>query len=105
MTEKTPSSTRFGSRPSSSFMRVNSSGVRLCVERISGVIIFTSKQLAVSREQSRKTAHCSLLTAHFFINRGAQLVRLDLAKVSEDDLAVFVVKKGRRQLAVPAGVH
>src|SRR5205807_10651092 len=29
ITEKTPSSTRFGSRPSSSFRRLNSSGVRL----------------------------------------------------------------------------
>src|SRR6476660_7891475 len=43
ITEKTPSSTRFGSRPSSSLMRLNSSGVRLCVAITSGVII-DSKQ-------------------------------------------------------------
>src|SRR6266446_2535245 len=38
ITEKTPSSTRLGSRPSSSLTRVNSSGVRLCAVMTSGVI-------------------------------------------------------------------
>src|SRR4030095_13233666 len=38
ITENTPSSTRFGSRPSSSLMRVNSSGVRLWAARVSEVI-------------------------------------------------------------------
>src|SRR6185369_13515166 len=38
ITEKTPNSTRLGSRPSSSLMRLNSSGVRLCVAITSGVI-------------------------------------------------------------------
>src|ERR1043166_6589487 len=40
MTEKTPSSTRFGSRPSRSWMCLNSSGVRLCAVITSGVISF-----------------------------------------------------------------
>src|SRR3954468_12561976 len=40
ITEKTPSSTRLGSRPSSSLIRLNSSEVRLCVAIMSGVIIF-----------------------------------------------------------------
>src|ERR1044072_1236823 len=39
MTEKTPSSTNVGSRPSSSLMRANSSGVRLCAATTSGVIV------------------------------------------------------------------
>src|SRR5205085_11169721 len=40
-----------------------------------------------------------------FINRGAQLVWLDLSEVPEDDLAVFVIKKSRRQLSVPASIN
>ena len=39
MTEKMPSSTRFGSRPSSDLMRSNSSRVRLWAETTSGVIM------------------------------------------------------------------
>src|SRR6185295_2744586 len=50
------------------------------------------------------TADRSLLTVHFFINRGAQLVRVDLSEVLEDNLAVFVVKKSRRHLSVPGSV-
>src|SRR6266404_4585795 len=38
ITEKTPSSTRLGSRPSNFVIRVNSSGVRLCAFKSSGVI-------------------------------------------------------------------
>src|SRR5258708_38653625 len=38
ITENTPNSTAFGSRPSSSLTRVNSSGVRLCAAMTSGVI-------------------------------------------------------------------
>src|SRR5215211_1129568 len=39
ITEKTPSSTKVGSRPSSSRMRSNSSGVRLCAATTSGVMV------------------------------------------------------------------
>src|SRR5215218_238088 len=39
MTEKTPSSTKVGSRPSSSRMRSNSSEVRLCAATTSGVMV------------------------------------------------------------------
>src|ERR687889_1522277 len=39
MTEKTPSSTKVGSRPSSSLMRSNSSEVRLCAATTSGVMV------------------------------------------------------------------
>src|SRR5215213_5139058 len=38
ITEKTPSSTKVGSRPSSSIMRSYSSGLRLCAATTSGVI-------------------------------------------------------------------
>src|ERR1051325_1305664 len=40
ITEKTPSSTRVGSRPSKFVIELNSSGVRLCWAIISGVIMF-----------------------------------------------------------------
>src|SRR5436190_19202783 len=58
------------------------------------------------------THHSSLMTHHYglrfclylFINRGAQLIGLDLAEVFEDDLAVFVVEKRGRQLPVPGGI-
>src|SRR5215210_4401593 len=39
ITEKTPSSTKDGSRPSSSLMRANSSGLRLCAATTSGVMV------------------------------------------------------------------
>src|SRR6266404_8651785 len=52
ITEKTPSSTKLGSRPNSSFTRVNSAGVRLCAAMTSGVIdSIKSRQKAVSRRQ------------------------------------------------------
>src|SRR6266849_2208112 len=67
ITEKTPSSTVFGSRPSSSFTRVNSSGVRLCAAMTSGVIdSIKSRQKAESRRQkdlSPRSAYCLLPTS------------------------------------------
>ena len=56
ITEKMPSSTRFGSRPSSSLTRVNSSGVRLCAAMTSAVIdSINSRQKAESSRQKNWT--------------------------------------------------
>src|SRR5207247_10810197 len=71
ITEKMPSSTVFGSRPSSSLTRVNSSGVRLCAAMTSAVIdSINSRQKAESRRQKEMiAAYCLLLTAYFLIDR------------------------------------
>src|SRR5205807_10669131 len=55
ITEKTPSSTRFGSRPSSSFRRLNSSGVRLWAVITSGVIDSMLQSLRVFSSVGRAT--------------------------------------------------
>src|SRR5712692_7941484 len=63
ITEKTPSSTRFGSRPSNSLMRVNSSGVRLWPATSSGVmdsINVGRRQNAEGRNPIAATAYCLL---------------------------------------------
>src|SRR6266404_2158926 len=107
ITEKTPSSTVFGSRPSSSFTRVNSSGVRLCAAMTSGVIdSIKSRQKAESSRQKEMTApFCLLLAAYFLIDCRAQFGGLDLAEVLESNFTFAVVKKRRRQRAVPLLVH
>src|SRR5712692_984589 len=102
ITENTPSSTRFGSRPSSSLTRVNSSGVRLCAAiccAVIGSIKVGRRQKAEGRKQRQKesiAASCLLLTAYFFIDCGAQFGGLDFAVVPENNRAVPVVKKRRR---------
>src|SRR5205807_4398159 len=88
MTEKTPSSTRFGSRPSRSLMRLNSSGVRLCAAITSGVIISDSL----------------FVTGHFLIDGAAEFGGLNAAEMPVDNFTVLVVKKRRRKLTVPVRV-
>src|SRR5712692_2783846 len=102
ITENTPSSTRFGSRPSSSLTRVNSSGVRLWAAITSGVMCSM-----YCRQKAEKlfAAYCLLLSAYLLIYRAAQFFRLDPAEVLENDLAVFIKEKRRRQLTVPFFVH
>src|SRR6266550_9338736 len=107
ITENTPSSTVFGSRPSSSLTRVNSSGVRLCAAMTSGVIdSIKSRQKAESRRQKEMIAPFRLLlTAYFLVDCRAQFGGLDLAEVLENKFTFPVVKKRCRQRAVPFLVH
>src|SRR5215210_4622357 len=129
MTEKTPSSTNVGSRPSSSRMRSNSSEVRLCAATTSGVMIseFMARKRreplsvcsSVRRTAQDKGSRPFLQTAvplflparlrrfifQRLVERGAQLVGFDATLVFEDDVARAVVEEGRGQLAAPRRVY
>src|SRR6185295_11804672 len=95
ITEKTPSSTRLGSRPSNSLMRLNSSGVRLCVAITSGVID------SINHKAGSRKEYCLRLSAHCFIDCVAKFDGVNTAEMFEDDFTFLVVQKCCRQLAVP----
>src|SRR6185369_1123274 len=121
MTEKIPSSTRLGSRPSSSFIRSNSCCVRLCAEITSGVIIL--KDSAVGAALRGRPSHESCvfqttgghgvppLQVHLIalfnslLDCLTQLSSIDPSDVLENYFALFVVQISCRQVTTPAAVH
>src|SRR4029079_14861035 len=64
ITEKTPNSTRLGSRPSSSLMRLNSSGVRLCAAMTSGVIDSINRKAVAKKQRVDEMRRRLLPTAY-----------------------------------------
>src|ERR1700752_869157 len=98
MTEKMPSSVKLGSRPSNSFIRSYSSGVRLWAEITSGVII--------ARPKDRRVPPV-LLPITFLnqlFNRPAQFGWIHAADVFVNDFAFFVVEKRCREIAAPSRI-
>src|SRR5690349_20699070 len=86
MTEKIPSSTKLGSRPSSSFIRSNSCCVRLWAAITSAVII----------------AQLTLLN-HLF-DRLAQLGRVNASDVFVNNFALLVEQVRRGQIPLPPAI-
>src|SRR5215203_28954 len=106
MTEKIPSSAKLGSRPSSSFIRSNSSGVRLWAAITSGVIIWKFEVFPTDYTDNPWLKHLLSITfPNQFFNCLAQLGSLDAADVLVNNFAFFVVEKSRRQIAAPGRIH
>src|SRR6185369_873613 len=120
MTEKIPSSTRLGSRPSSSFIRSNSCCVRLCAEITSEVIILKDSTVGAALRGRPSHESCIQTTGghgvpplqlHLialfddFLDRLTQFSRVDASDVLENYFAFFIVQISCGKVATPTAVY